>query len=274
MTERNLDEMGVIALILGAVGIILNYAAMFLVLAKILVAETAAATECRLVAPFFLPAFATIGIAGGVMWLVASVGWFQKQEWAYTVSIIAVVINLFANFWPNIPAMESKAASPGPWFLLFIPNILVFFYVARKKGEESWAKSILGLLIGMGFILCFINGIASTTRTINRLPAVTGLDDQFSAALMYMLCLPNNMLASVIFGYAVIGLFLSKKKNLVRTMAIGGAFLGMAAGYPLALWSSFTGVAAGFSMFTLGPIVSTVIALIVVPSNVWEKISA
>ncbi|MHA1234339.1 MAG: hypothetical protein ACTSQL_04550, partial [Promethearchaeota archaeon] len=107
--------MGFTSLILGLGGVFLSYLFIFLFLDPILIAETAAAQECRLTAPFFLPAFAGIGIMGGILWLTASVGFFQRKNWASTAAVIAVVINLFANMWPNIPAMESKAAVPGPW---------------------------------------------------------------------------------------------------------------------------------------------------------------
>jgi hypothetical protein len=205
---------------------------------------------------------------GGVLWLVAGMGWFDKKEWAYSVSIVAVIINLFANFWPNIPTMESRTMIPGPWFLLFFPNIFVFFYLVRKRGQESWSKSLLGLLIGMAFILSFINGIAATTRTVNRLPDYTGPD----GALMYMLCLPTNMIASFLFGAGVLGLYLSKNKELVRVAVLGGVFLSISAGYPLAIYSMFTGVASGFSMFMLGPITATVVGAVTLPLKVWEKL--
>ncbi|MCK4383455.1 MAG: hypothetical protein KAW66_09205, partial [Candidatus Lokiarchaeota archaeon] len=66
--------MGVVSIILGAGGVFLSYLFIFLHLGNILVAETAAARECRLVAPFFIPAFACIGILGGILWLTAGVG--------------------------------------------------------------------------------------------------------------------------------------------------------------------------------------------------------
>ena len=71
---------GVVSLILGAGGIFLSYFFIFLYLADILAAETAAAQECRLVAPFFIPLFAVIGIIAGMLWLVTGIGFFGKKE--------------------------------------------------------------------------------------------------------------------------------------------------------------------------------------------------
>ncbi len=267
-------SMGVVSLILGAGGIFLSYLFIFLHLANILAAETAAAQECRLVAPFFIPLFAVIGILGGMLWLVAGMGFLQKKEWAYNVGVIAVVITLFASFWPNIPAMESKAAVPGPWFLIFFPNVLVYFILVMRKGHERGKKAWFGLVLGMAFILNFINGIAATTRMVNRLPDIMLPTPDYSEAFMYMLTMPTNMIASILFGYTVIGLFLSKRKDLVRVAGLAGVFLAISAGFPLALYSMFfSGGGPSFSMFILGPIVSLVAGIFILSSKMWYKIN-
>ena len=284
MTERNLDPMGIVSIILGVAGVICSFVFVALYLRPILLAETDAATECAMIAPFMIPTFAIIGTIGGVLWLLAGISWFEKRDWAYSLSIGAVVISLFANFWPNIPAMESGAATPGPWFFLFIPNILVFFYLTIKKGQESGAKSILGLIIGMAFILMFIDGIAATTRMVNRIIDVdlTILGEQpwavvvrgdLNPSFMYMICLPLCMISSILFGAAVVGLFLSENKDLVRVVALAAVFLGLAGGYSLAVYSTIT-TNAVVSMFIMGPIVATVVGLVLLPNKVWEKISA
>ncbi len=202
--SKNGGFWGLVSIILGAGGAFLSYLFIFLHLENILSAETAAAQECRLTAPFFIPAFAAIGILAGTLWLVAGVGFFQKKEWAYSVGVIAVIIALFASFWPNIPAMESKAAVPGPWFLIFFPNLLVYFLLLGRKGRESGKKALFGLAVGMAFILNFINGIAATTRMVNRIP-------DYGEASMYMLTMPTNMIASLLFGFTAVGLFLAKR---------------------------------------------------------------
>ena len=264
---------GVVGIILGAGGIFLSYLFIFLYLADILAAETAAAQECRLTAPFFIPAFAAIGIMGGMLWLVAGTGALGKKKWAYSAGIIAVVITLFSSFWPNIPAMESGVVVPGPWFLIFFPNLIVYFILAGKRG--SGKKAVFGLVLGMGFILNFINGIAATTRMMNRLPDISlppPLD--YSPAFMYMLTMPTNMIASVLFGVTTIGLFLAKNKDRVRIAGLAGVFLAVSSGFPLAFYSMFfSGTSFGFSMFIMGPVVSLLAGFVIIPSKVWNKIA-
>jgi hypothetical protein len=270
--SRNSGSMGIISIILGAGGVVLSYLFIFLFLANILAAETAAAQECRLTAPFFIPAFAVVGILGGMLWLVTGVGFFQKKEWAYNLGVIAVIITLFASFWPNIPAMESKAAVPGPWFLIFFPNLLIYFFLVGRIGRESGKKALLGLVLGMAFILNFINGIAATTRMMNRLPDISLPTPDYSGAFMYMLTMPTNMIASFLFGITTIGIFLAKRKDLVRMTGLAGAFLSISAGFPLAFYSMFFSGQFGFSMFIMGPVVSLFAGLILLSSKSWEKI--
>ncbi|MHA1520820.1 MAG: hypothetical protein ACTSRK_11620 [Promethearchaeota archaeon] len=267
--------MGIIALILGVGGVYLSYDFIFRFLTPILSAETDAAQECAATAPFYIPAFATIGIIGGILWLMASVGFFQKKKWAYAVSVYAVIISLFANMWPNIPAMESKAAIPGPWFLIFVPNLVVYFYLVQNKGKSSVGKTYFGLVVGMAFILNFINAIAATTRMVNRLPETNAGD--FSGAYMYMLTMPTHMIASALFGVAAVGMFLAKKKEWVRMVGLGAAFMGIVAGFPLAYYSTFIhtaldGLEPAFSMFTLGPVMSLLAGFVYLFPSVWKKL--
>jgi len=256
--------LGIISLILGAGGVYLSYYFIFRYLVPILEAETDAAQECAATAPFFIPLFAFIGIAAGIMWMVAGVGFFQKKDWSYSVAVIAVITALFASLWPNIPAMESKAALPGPWFLIFFANLVAYFYLVRGKGKESRGKTWLGLVVGMAFILEFINGIAASTRMINRL-------DVIAEAEMYMLTMPGNMVASILFGIAAVGLFLAKKKEWVRIIGLAAAFLAILSGFPLAIHSMISGPEPTFSMFTLGPVVSTLVGFFFLSPKLWKK---
>jgi hypothetical protein len=267
ITTKNDGLLGIISAILGVMGVILPYYFIFRFLADILAAETDAAQECRMTAPFFIPAFAVIGIIGGILWFVASVGYFQNKNWAYQVSVIGVVVSLFGNFWPNIPAMESTVAVPGPWFLLFFPNLFVYFYLVKSKGKASLGKSIFGMMVGMAFILEFINGIAATTRMTNRLP-------DYGESAIYMLTMPTNMIASILFGVATVGLFLGKKKDWVRIVGLGGAFMAICSGFPLAFYSMFfASPDPTFSMFLMGPVISLLVGVVFLFPNLWKKFS-
>ena len=269
-TKNNDGLLGILSTIMGVGGVFLSYYFIFAYLVPVLEAETAAAAECGSTAPFFIPLFSFIGIAGGIAWLVAGVGFFQKKNWAFSVALIANILALFASLWPNIPAMESGAAPPA-WFMLFFPNLVMYFILLGKE-NISKEKKLLGLGTGMAFILNFINGIAASTRMVNRLAEIVESAD-YAAAEMYMLTMPANMVASILFGIATVGFFLAKKKAWVRIVALSGAFLSICGGFPLAFYSMFfAGLEPTFSMFILGPIVSTLVGLIILSPKMWNKI--
>ncbi len=143
-----------------------------------------------------------------------------------------------------------------------------------RKGHARGKKAWFGLALGMAFILNFINGIAATTRMSNRLPEINPLFTDYGPASIYMLTLPTNMIASFLFGYAAIGLFISKKKEIVRIAGLAGVFLAISAGFPLAFYSMFIESATpAFSMFILGPVVSLFAGIFILSSKTWNKIN-
>jgi hypothetical protein len=84
--------------------------------------------------------------------------------------------------------------------------------------------------------------------------------------------MPTNMLASILFGLTVIGIFLAKRKDLMRITGLVGVFLAISAGFPLAFYSMFFTGQFGFSMFIMGPVVSLLAGLLIIPSKLWNKI--
>ncbi|GAH71718.1 unnamed protein product, partial [marine sediment metagenome] len=86
-TKKNL-VMGIISLIMGALGIILHYVFIFLFLKPILDAETAATHECASTAPYFFPIFADIGFLGGLLWILAGVAFLQNKKWGYPIAVV------------------------------------------------------------------------------------------------------------------------------------------------------------------------------------------
>jgi hypothetical protein len=157
--------MGILSLIMGVMGIVLHYLFQILFFEDIMAAEIAAGNPCVVSAPIFFPLFADIGIVGGLLWILAGIAFLQKKKWGCTAAVFGVVFSLKASFWPNIPAMESGVVFPA-WFLIFLPNLVMYFVLLRSMRNESWIKMLFGMLTGMTFILNFINGIASTTRMI------------------------------------------------------------------------------------------------------------
>lgn len=257
--------MGIISIIMGVMGIVLHYLFQVLFFEAILAAE--AGNPCVTTAPIFFPIFADIGIVGGLLWILAGIAFLQKKKWGYSAAVIGVVLSLKSSFWPNIPTMEGGAVLPV-WFIIFLPNLVMYFVLLRSMRNESWIKMLFGMLTGMAFILNFINGIASTTRMIQY-------SADFDQAGIFILTQRLGMIASILFGIATIGLFLAKKKEWVRIVGLSGAIMSMAGGYPLAIHSmilAFQLEEKAFSMFIMAPVVSTVVCVVFLVPAIWKKV--
>lgn len=265
--RKNSGIWGIICLIMGIGAIVGHYLLSYLFLGPLLHAETDAAKECAVSVPIFFPVFADIGFIGGLLFIIAGIGFFQQTKWAFAFAVLGNVISLKSSFWPNIPIMEADLMLPGPWFGIFLPNLMFYFILLRAVGKEPWKKILLGLFGGMAFILNFINAIASTTRLLNHYDP-----DNITVAQMFMLVLFINILASLAFGVFTISLFLSKKKEWIRITGLIGAILSITGGFPLAIYSMyFFGEAPGFSMFIMAPVISTLTGIVPLIPGLWRK---
>ncbi len=257
--------MGIISLVMGTLGIVLHYLLPLLFFEAILAAE--ADNPCVTTAPIFFPLFADIGILGGILWILAGIGFLQKKKWGYTAAVIGVVFSIKSSFWPNIPTMEGGAVLPV-WFLIFLPNLVMYFVLLRSMRNESWIKMLFGMLTGMAFILNFINGIASTTRMVQYSP-------DYGVAGVFILTQRLGFIASILFGITTIGLFLAKKKEWVRIMGLSGAIVSMVGGFPLAIYSmilAFQLEEKAFSMFIMAPVISTIACIVFLIPGIWKKV--
>jgi hypothetical protein len=214
---------------------------------------------CGPIIVYFYPVFTDLGVISGILWLMSALGFMNRKEWAFNVAVIANVLSLKASFWPNIPAMESHA-SPPFWFIIFLLNLFVYFILLRKIGKIPWYKILLGLGMGMCFILSFINGIAATQRMVFlEIPERT----------IYIMTERINIITSIGWGACIFGLLLTRRE-WVKWFSIGSAILGVIAGFPVAIASAMG--KAAFSMFFASPVLSLLLLLIFLWPKTWEKI--
>jgi len=215
---------------------------------------------CQLIVKFFYPLMTDIGILSGVLWAISAYGFFGDKKWAFPLAVVSNVLALWANLWVNIPPFST--GNFGPWIFIFIPNLLMYFILNRFVGDKSWKRISMGMLMGMAYILTFINSIAATNRMLTR-----------TNNSMFVLTQRLNMIASIVWFFAVIGLLLTKE-DLVRYVGIGASIMGIFAGYALAIASSITAPEGeGFSMFYLGPTVCLVLLVILSWPDLWTKIT-
>ena len=187
-----------------------------------------------------------LGIIGGLMGIIGHMAIFLK--------------------W-YIPGMMAEAAEPGCEILLkyFNPAMadlgilggVLFLMIA--VGKRSVVHSLLGLLLGMAWVFCLMNGIASLSRIITI------------GAPFYTLVQRLHWIAMLGWGTATVGIII-KPKEWMRVVGITAGVLEVVVGFPLA---NMTAIELGrFSLFSLAPISSLILVILLVIPSVWKKIEA
>lgn len=215
------------------------------------------ALGCEAVVVFIFPFISDLGVVAGALYFVAGIGFLSDDKRAFSIAIVANVLALQSSFWPIIPLLVTSL--PPLFAIVFLPNILMFFLFMGPVGRKSGKLTLLALIMGMAWVLAFMNGVASTNRLVvlNDQPIVS----------MFVAAQRLNWIASIGFGVATIGLALNPKE-WVRKVGLGAAIIEVVIGYPSGIYSPFGG---GFSMFLLAPIMATIVLVLLISPKVWEK---
>jgi hypothetical protein len=221
-------------------------------------ALTAEAAEpgCEILLKYLMPALSDFGILAGVLYAVGAYGFFTSRTWAFPVAVIANILAIQGSWFINVPFMA--ASMPPIYFTIFFPNLIMYFLLMKVVGEQSWGRTLLGLLAGGAMILCFMNGVASWSRIIT-------IGDHIFVVVQRL-----NWVASIGWGI-VTGSVLIKPKAWARVLGLAAGFLELVVGIPLAVSTTIS--MGRFSMFSLGPIVSFVLLVILLWPNLWERLT-
>jgi len=263
MSGRNV--LGVILCLLGALmGLLLTPLFFMETYIPLKLAEEAlggSGLGCALVVEFIFPFISDLGMIGGALYLVAGISFMSsKDHHAFKIAVVANVLALQAAFWPIIPLIVTSMI---PWFaILFLGNILIFFLLLITVGRISGKTTLMALLVGMAWVLAFMNGVAST----NRIVFLTGEGNPLW--VLYTTMQRVNWVACLGWGATTV-LIVIKPNELVRKLGLGSGILAIVAGYPSGIISPFGG---GFSMFLLGPMLSTLLVLLFISPKLWEKL--
>ena len=158
------NRLGMILTLIGSLlGIIGTYLIFLNWYTPALTAE-AAEPGCEILLKYLMPALLDFGILAGVLYAVSTYGFFTSMGWAFPLAVIANVLALQGSWFINVPFMA--AGMPPVYFIIFWPNLILYFLLTRAVGRLSWSRTLLGLLTGGTFIFCFMNGVASWSRII------------------------------------------------------------------------------------------------------------
>ncbi len=245
---------GVLAVISGLMGII-GHTIIFLKWYIPGMQAEAAEPGCEILLKFIHPAMSDLGMLAGVIFLVSAYGFFTKKNWAFLLSVIAIVLALQGSWFINVPFMA--AGLPPVYFILFWPYLVIFFLIMVLVGKISWGKTLVGFLLGMAWVFCLMNGIASLSRI-------------FTTGMSFFTFVQRLHWVSMLgWGITTVGIIM-KPKEWMRVLGISAGVLEIVVGYPLAV---ITAQELGrFSLFSLAPITSTILVVLLVLPNVWEKI--
>ncbi len=246
---------GILATIASLMGII-GHMLLFMKWYVVGMHTPSAEPGCEILLNYIHPIMADLGILAGVMFAVSAYGFFTKKDWAYSLSVVALVPALLGAWFINVPYMA--AGLPPVYFTLFWPYVVLYFLILKLVGKVSWSQTLLALLTGIAFIFCWMNGVASWSRMVTI------------GAPIFTLVQKLHWVAMLGWAVVTVGIIL-KGREWMRMVGIISAVTELVVGIPLAI---ATGQELGrFSLFALGPIACLVLLVLLVWPNLWQRLT-
>lgn len=244
---------GVLASIAAVIGIVGHFI-LFFQWYQIGMHAESAEPGCEILLKTIHPLLANLGLLGAALFAVSAYGFFSKKRWAFTLSVYGIILALLGSFFVNIPFMA--AGLPPVYFTLFLPYLLIYFLMIIVVGKRSLSRTLLALLTGVAYIVCWMNGVSSTSRIIT-----VGAD---------IFVLVQNLHWVAMLGWAVVtaGILLNPRE-WQRVLGLVSGMTELIVGIPLA---AVTAQQLGrFSLFALAPIVCLALIVILVWPGLWKK---
>ena len=246
-------------IILGSIGALMNIVGIFTIF--MLWYERAQHMEaaepgCEMLLKYIMPGLSDVGIIAGVLFAASAYGFIIRRKWAFPVMVIGSVLSLQATWFINVPFMA--AGEPPVYFTLFWPNLIMYFFIMRTVGNRSWGHTLLGMFTGMGFVLCFMNGIASWSRILT-----------IGTELFYFVQ-RLNWFSSIAWGIVTAGILI-RPKDWMRVLGLGAAFTQVMVGTPLAVETTIE--LGRFSLFSIAPIISLILFIVLLSPARFQRIT-
>mgnify|MGYP001393408343 CR=1 FL=1 len=250
------ERLGGILAIVGALMGIVGHFVLFLTWYEPGMAAESAEPGCEILLKWIHPAISDIGILGGVVFAIAGYGFFAKKKWAFPLSVIAIALALQGAWFINVPYMSADL--PPVYFTLFWPYLILYFLLMWLVGRVPWGRIVVGLVAGMAYVFCLMNGIASLSRIFTI------------GTPLFVMVQRLHWVAMIGWGVVTVGLLLGPKEWM-RVLGLGAGALELVVGIPLAVATALE--LGRFSLFSLAPISSLVLIVLFVWPHLWEKLS-
>jgi len=212
---------------------------------------------CELILKYIMPGLSDMGILAAVLFAGSAYGFFMKRDWAFPLMVIANILALQATWFVSVPFM---AAGESPiYFILFWPNLLLFFLNVKLVGARSWGLTLLGFFAALGFIFCFMNGVASWSRILT------------TGKTLFFFTQRLSWFSSIGWGVVAAALLI-RPGEWVRILGLAAACLQVLVGTPLAIQTTID--LERFSMFSIAPIESLLLFLFLLSPARFQRIAA
>ena len=98
-------------------------------------AAEAAEPGCEILLKYLHPLLTDFGLLGGVLFAVSAYGFFTNRNWAFLVSVIALVPALLGSWFVNVPFMAAglpPVTTISPVEVFPLPVTWRFFHLSRS----------------------------------------------------------------------------------------------------------------------------------------------
>jgi hypothetical protein len=246
-------RLGGILAVIGALTGIVGHYVLFLRWYEIGMAAEAAEPGCEILLKYIQPALFDIGVLGGVLFAVSAYGFFSTRKWAFPIAVIATVLALQGSWFINVPYMSADL--PPVYFTLFWPYLLLFVLMMWLVGGVPWNRTLLGLLTGMTYVFCLMNGVASLSRIFTI------------GAPLFVAVQRLHWVAMIGWGVVTVGILL-QPREWMRVLGLSAGTLELVVGIPLAYVTALT--LGRFSLFSLAPIFSLILVVVFAWPSLWR----
>lgn len=244
----------VLSTIAGLIGIIGHYY-IFLSWYHRGMAAEAAEPGCEILLKWIHPALTDVGLLAGVIFIISAYGFFTKSRWSFPLSVIAIVLALQGSWFINVPFMS--AGLPPVYFSLFWPYLVLYFLLLWLVGNVPWPRILIGLVAGMAFVFCLMNGIASLSRIFTI------------GAPIFIAVQRLHWVAMIGWGVVTVGILL-QPREWMRVVGMIAGVLELVVGIPLAI---VTAQQLGrFSLFSLAPISCFILVVLFTWPGLWQRL--
>lgn len=244
---------GILAAIAAVIGIVGHFVLFFQWYQAGMHAESAE-PGCEILLEWIHPLLANMGLLAAALFAVSSYGYFTKKRWAFALSVFGLILALLGSFFVNIPFLA--AGLPPVYFMLFFPYTIIYFLILILVEKISWSRTLLALVAGICYILCWMNGVSSTSRIIT-----VGAD-------LFVLVQKLHFVAMIGWAVVTAGILL-KPREWQRVVGLAAGATELIVGIPLGIVT--TQELGRFSLFSLAPLLSLVLVVLLVWPGLWKK---